>query len=299
MAIPIKLAGITLDIPKEDLGSWSTDRHEEDLHRFISEYLEQQRKKPQKYYRPDEPRINITSVCGSEDRIETRNITTQSSIPERATCHLAVTLDNGNLTACTGFFVAPRKVVTAGHCLYDKENEVWANRIIVRPGLHRNQQDQIVAPFQGEWAGDLRVPQQWTDGLGPNQPNFNFDWGLISLASEDLYNRAGRPEFQLWAPSDDEIGQNLFACWGYPNLAPFPNERQFFSPFESMSPLRQYIIYGIQDTTPGNSGGPLVLNWDTKTPGIVSHQYENCTHPNGFTRITADVKRTIDEYMWP
>ncbi|MEH7072041.1 trypsin-like serine protease [Priestia megaterium] len=282
----INLSGKRLPVQTQDPLSWSEDEHIKDFKNFISSYTEQEKNNT------NEPTERL--ICGDDDREELHDVNVNSSILSRATCHLAITFDDGTLAAGTGFFIAPRKVVTAGHCLYDKEKG-YAKQIIVRPGLNRRSNGDIDPPFLGDFAADMRVPEDWE-----KHNNYNHDWGLITLAKEDLYDRAGKPSLQLWAATDDEIRDKLFTLWGYPNKCDFPNQCLFFSKKpEQIKEITPYIVYSIHDVTHGNSGGPLVLNEDIKVLAICSHSYNDCNDGSGFSRITNNVKSTIENYNWP
>lgn len=282
----IELVGKELEPNKQDISSWSGENHTEDLRSFISQYMIQQSKQI------NNPQTE--AICGEDNREEIKEVNIDSHVHYRATCHLAVTYEDGKLGASSGFFIAPRKVVTAGHCIY-KSAHGYARKVIIRPGLHRRPNGEIHVPFLGDVAGDVRVPKAWEE-----REDYNFDWGLITLATEDLYNRAGRPAFTLWAPTDEVIRNNTFISYGYPDRCS-PNMCLYYSRApESIAEITRYILYSRHDVTKGNSGGPLVLNGDIRVASICSHEFDQtCSEPNGFTRVTAHVKRTIEEYVWP
>lgn len=266
---------------------WSTEQHDADFCDFLSKYVEQLKKEENN----DKPGLR-TTICGEEDWVETQNIDINSPVLNRATCSLAITRCDGSRSLCSGFFIGPRKVVTAAHCLF---HEVWADRILVRPGLYRDDSGTLYYPFQGDYAVQALVPKKWCD----REPhNFDYDWGLITLESEELYNRAGNPSFELWAPSNDDLTATRlhFAAVGYPvfEIGDPPNIGQFRSTYEGMVGLEEFILTGRQDFISGNSGGPLVEENGERVIGITSHQYPECSRPNGFTRITEEVIRNIE-----
>jgi len=79
------------------------------------------------------------SVCGRDDRVR---ISPATAIPWRWICQLIITMPNGAGFRGTGWFIGPKCVMTAGHCVYSKTNGGWARRIEVIPGM-----DGAARPF--------------------------------------------------------------------------------------------------------------------------------------------------------
>ncbi|MHA4151332.1 trypsin-like serine peptidase [Bacillus cereus] len=287
----IHLIGMRLTRPTENPLSWSNEEHAKEFNSFFSKYQEQQRNN--KDYKPHE----LLSVCGEDTRHENKEINIDSDVRTRATCSLAITFCDNSLGLGSGFFIGPRKVVTAAHALYKRDGGVWAKDIIVRPGLYRGNDGVLHDPFKGDWAADMRVPEQWQSDN--QQEAENYDWGLISLETADLYNRAGQPTLELWAADKSDIDGKLYSAWGYPSMDSgilTPNIGQFYSDSEEFMLIGDYILHGKQDTSAGTSGGPLILNEDIKVPGIVVRGHVNCALPNEFTRVTLEVKETIEGF---
>lgn len=77
----------------------------------------------------------LRAIIGTDDRVEI----TSTSFPYRAICNLQMKSQSGKYYLGSGFFISPRVVVTAGHCLYFHEDGGWADSIEVTPRMLGNQ----------------------------------------------------------------------------------------------------------------------------------------------------------------
>ena len=73
------------------------------------------------------------SVRGKDGRVHVANVT---RIPWRYICQLIITMKDGRKSRCTGWFISPRTVMTAGHCVYSHSAGGWAQSIEVIPGMN-------------------------------------------------------------------------------------------------------------------------------------------------------------------
>ncbi|MEH7399014.1 trypsin-like serine peptidase [Priestia megaterium] len=266
--------------PSIDISAWGAEKHKEDLLDFLKKLQKQN--------------MHLRSICGSDDRIENHHIDINSDITLRATCHLAITYDNGDTGQGTGFFVGPKKVVTAAHCILRDKDGVGASKIMVRPGIHRNEQFQVVVPFLGQEVVDMRYPSEWE-----SKKDFNYDYGLLTLGNEDLFNRAGRPALELWAATDEELKNKKFFNIGYSKIEGTPDNPvlmhgQHQSGKENIKFVQERMLLSENDVLPGDSGGPLILEGTIKVVGICANEGADCSGPNGFTRITDEVKSNVN-----
>ncbi|MFJ7890396.1 trypsin-like serine peptidase [Lysinibacillus xylanilyticus] len=269
--------------PSIDISSWGAEKHKEDLLDFLKKLQKQN--------------MHLMSICGSDDRTENHHIDINSDITLRATCHLAITYDNGETGQGTGFFVGPKKVVTAAHCIL-REDGVGASNIIVRPGIHRNEQFQVVVPFLGQEAVDMRYPAEWE-----SKKDYDYDYGLLTLENEDLFNRAGGPALELWAASEEELKNKKFFNMGYSKIDGTPDNPilmhgQHQSGNEEIKFIQERRLLTENDVLSGDSGGPLILEETIKVVGICSNGGEDCSSSNGFTRIIDEVKSNVNSISY-
>lgn len=209
------------------------------------------------------------SVCGSDDRVR---ITPATNIPWRWICKLFITFPDNARFVGTGWFIGPRTVMTAGHCVYSKANGGWAKSVEVVPGM-----DAASRPYGSQVGTSFRSVLGWTVDSKPE-----FDYGAIILPNCDLGNRVGW--FGFAALSDDSLKNLLVNTSGYPGDKPAGT--QWFNAGQ-VSDVKERKIYYMVDTMGGQSGSPVwrYLNGQRHAVGI--HAYGGC--PNSATRITNEV----------
>jgi V8-like Glu-specific endopeptidase len=134
------------------------------------------------------------TVCGRDDRVR---ITSTTRIPWRAICQLIITGQSGGTSRCTGWFIGPRTVMTAGHCVYSHGGGGWAKKIEVIPGM-----DAASRPFGSQTGNSFRSVSAWTTGANPE-----YDYGAIILPDNSLGNKVGW--FGFAALSDATLNQML------------------------------------------------------------------------------------------
>ena len=209
------------------------------------------------------------SVCGRDDRVQ---ITNTTSVPWRWICKLIITFPNGARGGCTGWFIGPKAVMTAGHCVYSRGNGGWARQIEVIPGM-----SGATRPYGSMVGTSFRSVTGWTQNSDPN-----YDYGCIILPSATLGNQVGY--FGFAALTDASL-QNLLANnSGYPGDKPFGT--QWFNAGRITNVTSRKIYYML-DTYGGQSGSPTwrYINGQRHAVGI--HAYGGC--PNSSTRIITAV----------
>ncbi|MGE3313268.1 MAG: serine protease [Limisphaerales bacterium] len=209
------------------------------------------------------------SVCGADDRVQVGNTT---AVPWRWICKLIITFPNGATGGCTGWFIGPKAVMTAGHCVYSKANGGWARRIEVIPGMKG-----AARPYGSMVGTSFRSVTGWTNNSDPN-----YDYGCIILPSPSLGNQVGW--FGFAALTDATLNGLLANNSGYPGDKPFGT--QWFNAGRVTNVTARKIYYML-DTYGGQSGSPTwrFLNGQRHAIGI--HAYGGC--PNSSTRIVSAV----------
>jgi glutamyl endopeptidase len=228
----------------------------------------------------------LESVVGQDDRIK---IEDASLHPWRMIASLSIYPQSGaGALTGSGWFIHPRVLLTAGHCVYDKgQLGGHARKIVVRPGLGGGKE-----PYGTVTAVKVAALDRWIQ-----YQDADFDVGCIYL-SEDLGEKTGL--FDLHAPTDAELNNRLVNISGYP-VDRMPTGNQYFHANRVQTATARSIYYDV-DTFGGQSGSPVFLQDE---PGaypvaIGIHAYGTGRTPpfpgmvtNSGPRLTPDLIETI------
>jgi glutamyl endopeptidase len=215
------------------------------------------------------------TVCGADDRVR---ITPANAVPWRFICQLIITMPNGAGYRGTGWFIGPRAVMTAGHCVFSRADGGWARRIEVIPGM-----DAAARPYGSAIGTSFRSVTGWT-----NNGDQNYDYGCIILPTS-LGNTTGY--FGFASLSDASFNNLLLNNSGYPGDKPFGT--QWFNAGR-VSSINSRKVYYMLDTFGGQSGSPVwrLANGQRHAVGI--HAYGGC--PNSATRINGEVFNNMNAW---
>ena len=209
------------------------------------------------------------SVCGRDDRVRIRSTT---RIPWRLCCQLVITRRDGARSRCTGWFIGPRTVMTAGHCVFSHGAGGWARKIEVIPGM-----DSSFRPFGSQSSSSFRSVKGWT-----RDRKTASDYGAIILPSDTLGKRVGWLGFA--ALSTASLRNLLVNNAGYAGDKPFGTLWYNAGRITRVTGDRLYYML---DTFGGHSGSPLWRTRSGKRHAVGIHNYGGC--PNKSTRITRAV----------
>ena len=214
-------------------------------------------------------------VIGNDDRVRVADDLMQAN-PWRQICALRIRSKTGRMYVGTGWFIAPRVLATAGHCVYLQNEGGWAQSIEVIPALRGNG----APPYGRATATQFKAVDGWVkDG------SRDFDYAAIILDDPALGTRVGN--FAVQALPDPGLKNAVAKISGYPadrDQATF----QYFHERPLRSSTATRLEYDI-DTFGGQSGSPVWL--DTEELGLVAvgvHTTGGTTSNSG-TRINADV----------
>jgi len=223
----------------------------------------------------------LESVIGIDQRV--RILDTELS-PWRMICALRMRAPNGAAAIGTGWFVGPRTVVTAGHCVHSTQFFAgWADTIEVIPGLI----GAGMRPFGSVTSGKFSSVDRWIDQADPD-----FDIGCIHL-DEPLGETVGW--FAIGALSADELTGFLVNISGYPSDRGSGNE-QYHAVNRVLQVSDRRIFYDV-DTFGGQSGAPVWTQESaTSAPLAVGiHAYGIGGTPGSFGITANSAPRIIPE----
>ncbi len=220
------------------------------------------------------PRTIQETVHGPDNRIQ---ITATAKYPWRVNASLLITGRDNSRWIGTGWFIGPRTLVTAGHCVYIKnsgipERDGWVKNIQVMPG-----RDGTTLPF-----GSVTATQFWSVTGWTAAGDENYDYAAIILPV-DLGSRVGFLGFGVL--NDARLRQAKANIAGYPSDKPQGTLWYDKNGIASVNPTKVY--YDI-DTVGGQSGAAVYVIQGEERTAVAVHAYGGATSNSG-TRITRPV----------
>lgn len=215
-------------------------------------------------------------VIGRDDR---KRVTDTRPFPWRAICHLDIRARNGKRYLGTGWFVGPRTIITAGHCVFLHAAGGWASSITVTPGRNGRQ-----APFGSIKAKSFRSVRGWV-----RSKNRSFDYGAIILPKNCNGKNKFPGKFNFAVMGNTQIKSRIANLSGYPGDK--PRGTQWRHSRRIKNALGHRLIYDI-DTAGGQSGSPVWIV-QNKRPVAVGIHTNGSLSGNSATRITKSVAKNI------
>lgn len=236
------------------------------------------------------------------DRDERVRILDTDLAPWRMICALRMRGPSGAGAMGTGWFIGPRTVVTAGHCVFSNYFfGGWASEIEVIPGL--NGVGAGSQPFGSVISTRFSSVDRWTTGEDPD-----FDIGCIHL-DQDKGTEVGW--FAIGALPPEELESYLVNVAGYPADRGAGAE-QYHNRNRVLQVGERRLFYEV-DTFGGQSGAPVWIHETDDAPplAIGIHAYGVGGTPahfgikaNSAPRIIPEVLEKIHEWVnqdggWP
>jgi V8-like Glu-specific endopeptidase len=213
-------------------------------------------------------------IIGQDDRVQVTN-TTDS--PFRRICHLSIKAGDGSSFLGTGFFIGPRTIITAGHCVFDRDHGGWPQQIIVSPGRNGSSK-----PFGQFIATSFCSVEGWTE----NQDR-DCDYGVIHLSKNDNVPQVGCFGFGIF--SDQALSNKQLSVAGYPGDK--PSGTMMFHSRKAVAVNPTTIVYDI-DTVGGQSGSAV---YDENRRAVAIHT-NGASSGNSATRITQPVFNNLSKW---
>ncbi|HXD34912.1 MAG TPA: trypsin-like serine protease [Pyrinomonadaceae bacterium] len=229
-------------------------------------------------------------VAGSvADRVRVQDV---SQSPFRKVCDLLITAGDGSLHSGTAWFVSPRMLVTAGHCIAvfqpGTATHGMVNKILVMAA--RNGETNAANSLFG-WIEvpqeNLRVHDRWR-----LNGDLDFDYGAIILP----------PNFPLGAKvgvfgfahfPDQSLNGARATLTGYPDNVPEGTQWFESNPIRSVTP--NHIFYDIF-TFGGQSGSPVFFANNTQQIACAIHNFGDVPFNRG-VRINQSVSDQLQVWQ--
>jgi V8-like Glu-specific endopeptidase len=209
------------------------------------------------------PSIGIRDVCnGGDERKPSKHL----QFPYRVICDLHIKFQGLPIQRGTGFFIGPKCVLTAGHCVF---NGKWAEWIKIYPGSKGGK------PY---FLFDESKKFKTVEGWFYKQLD-DYDHGAIILESDKLYNQVkGFFGFQEISNSQEVINSG------------YPSDRDSIQVYSKGLPTDLDNIFRFKymlDTEIGSSGSPVFLKNQDSFDVVGVHTKGGC--PNSALKVNSNV----------
>ncbi len=223
---------------------------------------------------------SAVAVIGSDDR---EQVTQTEQYPWRAIASLRITARDGSLWIGTGWFISPRTLVTAGHCVFitgtNPNRTGWVSSIDVMPG-----RNGFLKPLGTLTSKTFWSVRGWTEKGDQNQ-----DYGAIIL---DQPFGVHTGWFGYGVFDDSKLVGVQAHVAGYPGDKPSGTLWHHTLPIASVGPPK--VFYAI-DTAGGQSGAAVYLLENNLPVAVAVHAYGGAVSNSG-TRINSAVYQNLRQW---
>jgi V8-like Glu-specific endopeptidase len=215
----------------------------------------------------------LEQIVDVDDRVQ---VTNTSAVPWKRICFLEITAKNGKKFIGSGALVAPRTVITAGHCVYMHTQGGWPASITVTPGRNGSEM-----PFGQASAVGLRSVNGWV-----SMHKREYDYGAIILPPS--YTR-DQSAFGFASMQDAALRGKKLNHAGYSGDK--PRGTLWYSGRIARAITQQTLVYNAA-TMGGDSGSPVWIKQAGKRVMVGIHT-NGWPTGNSATRITSVVAENL------
>lgn len=209
-------------------------------------------------------------IGGVDDRTPVK---TPQTAPYAYVCYIEYTPPRGPAMRGSGWLAGPRTVITAGHVVWDRERgNSWSRDVQVYAG------GSGTSGARRAGARDLHTVTEWA-----HSGSEAFDYGAITL-DKPLGTELGFFGFANFP--DDDLRRMIVNVIGYPGEK---NPPTMWGHADRIQAVRHQQLDYVVDTTPGNSGAPVVC-WSGEDKFLVVGIHNNGAFAGNLaTRINQSV----------
>lgn len=218
-------------------------------------------------------------IIGRDDRVR---IPTTTNVPWRHMCALRITFPSGATYRGSGFFIGPRTVATAGHCVYLRSQGGWARQVEVIPGANGE-----AKPFGTAIATNFRSVSGWVSHQRPES-----DYGCIVLPEGSFKGGSTVGNIGLASFEASTLLAKTAVLAGYPGDKPFAEFWGMGCRIKRVTD--KTLIYDI-DTMGGQSGSPVYIKINNQRYVVGIHNYGSLSG-NSATRITRPIFQLMKKW---
>ena len=233
---------------------------------------------------PDDELVSAREIIGDDDR---EHVDSEQPNPWHAVALLEITRRDGSPSMGTGWYAAPRLIITAGHCVYERHDPDpaacgWVKSITVTPAVNGDH-----VPYQSFNVTDVRTTEGWV-----NSGDLRTDYGALLLPEA----AAPHPE-----PYKVQISDNQTLFSSEARIAGYPTDKPIGTLWEARSPIKSAddfeIFYEI-DTKAGESGAPVLQPSDNSMVVTGIHHWGASPNDplNRGIRLTDDVYQNLKRW---
>ncbi len=228
-----------------------------------------------------DPGMVLETVHGRDDRLQ---VSDTDKFPWRVNASLLITARDGSQWVGTAWFVSPRTLITAGHCVNIKGSGLptrdgWVKSIQVMPG-----RNGTALPY-----GSVTSSQFWSVKGWTESGDENYDYAAIILPV-DLGTTVGVMGFATL--SDADLTASVANVAGYPGDK---DSGTLWYDTKKVASLSASKIYYDIDTYGGQSGAAVYVIQGAQRIAVAVHAYGGPTTNSG-TRISSSVFANLSNW---
>jgi V8-like Glu-specific endopeptidase len=208
-----------------------------------------------------------------------------TDVPYRQVALLEICTVAGSTLQGTGWLASPNLVVTAGHCVYQRQFKSWARKIRVHLAVNGTGQEW----YDVQESHNLQSVREWTD-----DGDETFDIGAIILP-----NAFAGPPGQFGYDrihSDAELETKVIVLLGYPSEGTADHETMWGDQGFLVAASPSQIFYDMESRE-GMSGCPVFYTTGQDRYIVGIHNYGGGSLGNYATRFTAPVQKAIKGWV--